>query len=92
LTFAKAANVLPSTQSGLQDPHFTQIPTSSTELDRARLISATQLQSAEVLIPAMKDGKRLQKVIYENLQASMLGQKPIDRALQDAERAWNEGG
>ena len=92
LTFAKAANVLPSTQSGLQDPYFTAIPTSATELDRARLISATQLKSAEVLIPAMKDGKRLQKVIYENLQASMLGQKPIDRALQDAERAWNEGG
>jgi len=92
LTFAKAANVLPSTQSGLQDPHFTQISASATELDRARLISATQLQSAEVLIPAMKDGKRLQKVIYENLQASMLGQKPIEQALQDAERAWNEGG
>ena len=92
LTFAKAANVLPSTQSGLQDPYFTQIPPSATELDRARLISATQLKSAEVLIPAMKDGKRLQKVIYENLQSSMLGQKPIDRALQDAERAWNEGG
>ncbi len=92
LTFAKAANVLPSTQSGLQDPHFTQIPISATELDRARLVSATQLKSAEVLIPAMKDGKRLQKVIYENLQASMLGQKPIEQALQDAERAWNEGG
>jgi putative chitobiose transport system substrate-binding protein len=92
LTFAKAANVLPSTQSGLQDPYFTVIPASATELDRARLISAAQLKSAEVLIPAMKDGKRLQKVIYENLQASMLGQKPIDRALQDAERAWNEGG
>ena len=92
LTFAKAANVLPSTQSGLQDPYFTTIPTPATELDRARLISATQLKSAEVLIPAMKDGKRLQKVIYENLQASMLGQKPIEQALQDAERAWNEGG
>ena len=92
LTFAKAANVLPSTQSGLQDPYFTQIPASASELDHARLISATQLKSAEVLIPAMKDGKRLQKVIYENLQASMLGQKPIEQALQDAERAWNEGG
>lgn len=92
LTFAKAANVLPSTESGLRDVYFTQLPETPGPIDRARLTSATQLKSAEVLIPAMKDGKRLQKVIYENLQSAMLGQKTIDRALQDAERAWNEGG
>jgi putative chitobiose transport system substrate-binding protein len=92
LTFAKAANVLPSTESGLQDSYFTKLPEAPGPIDRARITSAAQLRSAEVLIPAMKDGKRLQKVIYENLQSAMLGQKPIDRALQDAERAWNEGG
>jgi putative chitobiose transport system substrate-binding protein len=92
LTFAKAANVLPSTQSGLQDSYFTKLPDAPGPIDRARITSASQLRSAEVLIPAMKDGKRLQKVIYENLQSAMLGQKDIDRAVQDAERAWNEGG
>lgn len=84
--------MLPSTESGLRDVYFTQLPETPGPIDRARLTSATQLKSAEVLIPAMKDGKRLQKVIYENLQSAMLGQKTIDRALQDAERAWNEGG
>jgi putative chitobiose transport system substrate-binding protein len=92
LSFAKAANVLPSTESGLQDSYFTSLPDVSGPMDRARITSAAQLKSAEVLIPAMKDGKRLQKVIYENLQSAMLGQKTIDRALADAERAWNEGG
>ena len=47
---------------------------------------------AEVLVPAMKDLKRLQKTLYENLQSAMLAQKDVDRALQDAARIWNEGG
>ena len=91
LVFAKAANVLPSTQAALKDPYFSQLPESPTPLDRARLISAQQLESAEVLVPAMRDLKRLQKTIYENLQSAMLGQKKIDQAMQDAVRIWNEG-
>jgi putative chitobiose transport system substrate-binding protein len=92
LAFAKAANVLPSTQAALNDPHFSQLPENPAAIDRARLVSARQLESAEVLVPAMKDLKRLQKTIYEQLQSAMLGQKEIDRAIQEATRIWNEGG
>ena len=92
LTFAKAANVLPSTQAALHDPQFSQLPPSPSAVDRARWVSARQLESAEVLVPAMKDLKRLQKTLYENLQSAMLGQKDVDRALRDAARIWNEGG
>ena len=92
LVFAKAANVLPSTQATLNDPQFSQLPENPSAVDRARLVSARQLESAEVLVPAMKDLKRLQKTLYENLQSAMLGQKNVDRALQDAARIWNEGG
>jgi putative chitobiose transport system substrate-binding protein len=92
LAFAKAANVLPSTQAALQDPYFSQLPENPGPIDHARIVSARQLDSAEVLVPAMKDLKRLQKTIYENLQSAMLGQKEVDRALQDAARIWNEGG
>jgi putative chitobiose transport system substrate-binding protein len=84
--------VLPSTQSALNDPHFSQLPENPAAIDRARLVSARQLESAEVLVPAMKDLKRLQKTIYEQLQSAMLGQKEIDRAIQEATRIWNEGG
>ncbi|MGI0495116.1 ABC transporter substrate-binding protein [Alkalinema pantanalense CENA528] len=90
LAFAKAANVLPSTQAALQDPYFSQVPAQATALDQARIISAQQLKEAEVLIPAMKNIKQLQKLIYENLQAAMLGQKSVDQAIADAAQAWNE--
>jgi putative chitobiose transport system substrate-binding protein len=89
LAFAKAANVLPSTVKALQDPYFTSEPANATPVDKARVVSAQQMQSAEVLIPAMKNVKRLQKVVYDNLQAAMLGQKNIDQAINDAAQAWN---
>jgi putative chitobiose transport system substrate-binding protein len=92
LAFAKAANVLPSTPEALKDPYFATAPTKATPVDQARIVSAGQLKDAEVLIPAMKNGKQLQKLIYENLQAAMLGQKSVDQAINDAAQGWNSRG
>lgn len=89
LAFAKAANVLPSTVQAAQDRYFTATPDNANAVDRARIVSAGQLKEAEVLIPVMKNSKDLQKVIYENLQAAMLGQKSVDQAVNDATQAWN---
>jgi putative chitobiose transport system substrate-binding protein len=33
--------------------------------------------------------KLLQKAIYENLQAAMLGQKTVDQAIADAAQEWD---
>ena len=90
LSFAKAANVLPSTQKALQDGYFTAIAASAPPLDQARMISAKQMQSAEVLLPNIKDIKELQKIVYDNLQAAMLGEKSIDQAVTDAAAEWDE--
>lgn len=90
LAFAKAANVLPSTVKALDDSYFTQVPAEASAVDKARSISARQLKDAEVLIPAMKDIKQLQKVVYNNLQAAMLNQKTVDQAIADAEQEWNQ--
>lgn len=89
LAFAKAANVLPSTLKTLEDPYFTTLSSTASSVDQARVVSAKQLQNAEVLIPAMKNVKQLQKIIYDNLQAAMLGQKTVDQAIADATTAWN---
>ncbi|KAM3097784.1 ABC transporter substrate-binding protein [Phormidesmis sp. 146-12] len=89
LSFAKAANVLPSTIKASEDRYFTNIPADATPVDKARMVSASQLKTAEVLIPAMKDVKELQKVVYQNLQAAMLGQKTVDQAVNDAAQGWN---
>jgi putative chitobiose transport system substrate-binding protein len=90
LAFAKAANVLPSTLKALQDPYFSAAPANSSPVDKARIVSASQMKNAEVLIPAMKDVKKLQKVVYDNLQAAMLGQKSVDQAVSDAAKEWDQ--
>ena len=90
LSFAKAANVLPSTVKALQDSYFQTAPADATPVAKARLISAKQMKDAEVLIPAMKDVKQLQKVIYDNLQAAMLEQKTVDQAIAEAADQWNQ--
>lgn len=90
LSFAKAANVLPSTTQSLQDPYFSKLEANASAKDKARIVSASQMKDAEVLIPTLKDIKSLQKILYENLQAAMLNQKTPEQALKDAEQAWNQ--
>jgi putative chitobiose transport system substrate-binding protein len=88
LTFAKAANVLPSTTEALSDGYFTEAPADADPVTLARSVSAGQMQDAEVLIPAMEDIKLLQKAVYTNLQAAMLDQKTVDEAIEDAAAEW----
>lgn len=90
LSFAKAANVLPSTVAALEDSYFTQVAADAPALDIARSISAKQMQDAEVLLPSIKDIKELQKIIYDNLQAAMLDEKSVDQAIADAAAEWDE--
>jgi putative chitobiose transport system substrate-binding protein len=90
LTFAKAANVLPSTVAALKDSYFTQIAADAPAIDVARSVSAKQMQDAEILLPAIKDIKELQKIVYDNLQAAMLGEKSVDQAVADAAAEWDE--
>ena len=89
LEFAKAANVLPSTTKALADTYFKNVPADAPTYDKARTISASQLQQAEVLTPTLKNSNVLQKAIYDNLQAAMLNEKTIDQAIADAEKEWN---
>ncbi|MFM2061113.1 MAG: hypothetical protein RLZZ507_783 [Cyanobacteriota bacterium] len=89
LAFAKAANVLPSTVKALSDSYFKEVPTNASTVEKGRIISAEQMQKAEVLTPKMKDFKLLQKAIYENIQAAMLGQKTVDKAVADAAQQWD---
>lgn len=87
LSFAQAANVLPSTAGALADGYFATEGTKGVE--QARSVSAEQMNQAQVLIPAMDGVKELQAIVYDNLQAAMLGQKTVDQAVSDAAAAWN---
>ncbi|MGA1134359.1 MAG: ABC transporter substrate-binding protein [Prochlorotrichaceae cyanobacterium] len=93
LAFAQAANVLPSTVEAViqyEQALETASPDETPALLQARQVSAEQLEDAEVLVPALEDGNVLQRVIYENLQAAMLGEKTVEQALTDAEQDWND--
>ncbi|TAF06219.1 MAG: sugar ABC transporter substrate-binding protein [Oscillatoriales cyanobacterium] len=80
LAFAKAANVLPSNLDALKDSYFKSVPADAPTADKARIVSASGLEKAELLIPPLKDVKKLQKAIYDNLQAAMLGEKSVELA------------
>lgn len=89
LAFAKAANVLPSTVRALSNSYFREVTANASTAEKARIISAQEMQKAQVLTPKMKDFKLLQRAIYENLQAAMLGQKTVDQAVADAAKQWD---
>ncbi|NMF85118.1 sugar ABC transporter substrate-binding protein [Nodosilinea sp. P-1105] len=89
LAFAQSANVLPSTAAALADDYFEADENAAGGVELARSISASQMNQAEVLIPAMDDINLLQGIVYDNLQAAMLGQKTVEQAIADAAAEWD---
>ncbi len=89
LSFSKVANQLPSTVQSAKDPYFTAKSSSSDAETKARVISASQLAQAEVLVPPVKNVDKLQKFIYDELQQAMLGEKTTDKAMASATEQWN---
>ena len=90
LAFARESNVLPSTTEAVEQyiEDIEQQPQTSLK-ERAKKISAAQLEDAEVLIPVTEDLHILQQAIYENLQAAMLNEKTVEQAVEDAAAEWN---
>ncbi|PZO44953.1 MAG: ABC transporter substrate-binding protein [Pseudanabaena frigida] len=89
LAFTKVENLLPSTVKSSSDRYFTEAAKDAPLLDRARVISASQLPQSEVLIPPARDIEKLRKIIYEELQLAMLKEKPSDKAISSAAERWN---
>jgi putative chitobiose transport system substrate-binding protein len=94
LAFAEQARVLPSAavalerlQAGLAVERPRQPADQLAQ--RARLLSAETLERAAVLVPATPGIKRLQAILYTQLQRAMLGELSSDRALAEAEVQWN---
>jgi len=94
LAFAEEARVLPSSRQALSQLEASLArpaggDPASQLVEQARLLSARTLRSARVLVPAIPGIKRLQAIVYTQLQRAMLGQVDSDRALAEAEREWN---
>ncbi|TCD57735.1 ABC transporter substrate-binding protein [Synechococcus sp. BS56D] len=92
--FAREARVLPSSRDALQQvlrELEAERPANGQEaqIRQARLLSARTLERARVLVPASPGIKRLQAIIYTQLQRAMLGQISSDQAVTEAARQWN---
>jgi putative chitobiose transport system substrate-binding protein len=92
--FAQQARVLPSSRAALMAVERAleaEQPSDPQQalVRQARLQSAQALAQAEVLVPASPGVKRLQAILYTQLQRAMLGQISSDAALAEAERQWN---
>ena len=94
LSFANQARVLPSATAALAevletlqqpDPQRRAVPL----VRAARLLSAQTLGHARVLVPATPGVKRLQAILYTQLQRAMLGELSSEAALAAAELEWN---
>jgi putative chitobiose transport system substrate-binding protein len=90
LQFAQIGNLLPSTVKAAQDDYFRKSKSTNSVSDRARVISASQLAQAEVLIPPVQGIDQLRQIIYAELQLAMLKQKTIKEAIASAEQRWND--
>ena len=96
LAFAEQARVLPSNWQALQQLEASlaaaPVPGAGAQealVQRARLLSAQTLRQARVLVPASPGVKRLQAIVYTQLQRAMLGQVGSDAALTAAADEWN---
>jgi putative chitobiose transport system substrate-binding protein len=96
LAFAEQARVLPSNRQALQqlEASLATAPGAGAGaqealVQRARLLSAQTLRQARVLVPASPGVKRLQAIVYTQLQRAMLGQVASDAALTAAADEWN---
>ena len=96
LAFAEQARVLPSNRQALQQLEASlaaaPVPGAGAQealVRRARLLSAQTLRQARVLVPASPGVKRLQAIVYTQLQRAMLGQVGSDAALAAAADEWN---
>jgi putative chitobiose transport system substrate-binding protein len=94
LAFAEEARVLPSSRqalSRLESRLRGGLPAEPQQrlVEEARILSARTLADARVLVPPTPGLKRLQSIVYTQLQRAMLGEVDSDAALRQAAAEWN---
>ncbi len=92
--FVQEAPVLPSSlealdlvRAQLEAERPSDLP--SRQIHEARLLSLSTLERSRVLVPSTPGIKRLQRIIYTQLQRAMLGQISSDQAVTEAALQWN---
>jgi putative chitobiose transport system substrate-binding protein len=94
LAFAEEARVLPSARQALRRLESRLRGALSADpqqrlVQEARLLSLRTLATGRVLVPATPGLKRLQTIVYTQLQRAMLGETDSQSALRQAAQEWN---
>lgn len=88
IAFAKVSGaIIPSTKDSIKDDFFTK-PGSSAK-DLARIVSAAQMENAQVIFPPIKNWNDVRTAFTEALQKVVSGQK-AEEVFKAAEDAANE--
>lgn len=90
LEFSKLTPILPSATEALEDPYFTEAGDNAEPIDLVRIVSAEQLDEAELLVPPMENYDELRTAMHDAISAAMLGEMTPQEALDQAEKDWNE--
>ncbi len=90
VAFAQASDTLPSQTQAVAE-YKSKLASSGDKsaLAQGKLISAEQLAQADVLVAPLKNLNVLKKVIYDNLQSAMLGEKTVEQAVAAAASSWD---
>lgn len=89
LNFSKITPTLPSAKDALNSKYFTN-SNEKNLLDKARNISAVQLNMAIKPIPVFKNQKELVEIFDNEIQKALLKRKTPAEALDDAALEWNK--
>ena len=94
LQFSREARVLPSSRQALSalERQLREQPEPGANgalVLEARQLSAASLRRAQVLVPATPGVKRLQAILYTQLQRAMLGEIGSDAAVAEARLQWD---
>jgi len=89
LAFCKLAPILPSTLKAINSDYFKSKNTNDI-IDKARFISAVQLNNALKPIPPLENQKDLFEIADYATQQALLKQKTPKQALDQAVQDWNK--
>ena len=89
LAFSKLVAIFPSNVEAAADPFFTTLPPTPTPEERARAVTAGQLEYAHDLTLHVPNASDLFRNFQKNVEEAFFGFKSPQAALDDAVRYWN---
>ncbi|HBH17660.1 MAG TPA: sugar ABC transporter substrate-binding protein, partial [Cyanobacteria bacterium UBA9579] len=89
LEFCKLAPILPSTLDAINSDFFREKPNADL-MDKARAISAKQLNRAMAPVPPLANQKDLFQIVDYMTQQVLLGHKKPKAAIDQAVNEWNK--